>query len=97
MVNNTSAGRMLGNTRGIAISSQVRDAMRIDVTPVDQKVYDYYAAAAQYTTQGDPEIPDYIDFLSMFKLAYQRVAFGQLTAAEGGAQVYDLVQRLTAK
>jgi multiple sugar transport system substrate-binding protein len=96
-VNNPDAGKILGNDRGISISSVVREAIGANSTPADQKLYDYYAVATTYTKPMDPNLPNDQEFINTFKLIHQRVTFGQLTVAQGGEEIYKLIQRLLVK
>jgi multiple sugar transport system substrate-binding protein len=96
-VNDVEAGKILGTDRGTPCSSKVRDAYMPLATPVDQKIFEYYSVAAKYTSSRDLNLPNDQEFISTFKLIAQRVAFGQITAQEGGKQSYELIQRMLAK
>jgi multiple sugar transport system substrate-binding protein len=96
-VNNTEAGKILGNDRGISSSSVVRNAISAQATVIDQKVYDYYAIATRRTTPMDPNLPNDREFINELNRLVQTVAFGQMTVQQGGREVYDLVQRLKDK
>ena len=96
-VNNPDAGVILGNDRGISSSSVVREALQAIASPIDQKVYNFYAVVTPNTFPMDAKLPNDQEFINTYRLIMQGVAYGQSTPAEGGQQVYDLAQELLVK
>lgn len=96
-VNDPEVGKALGNDRGISASSVVRAAVAELATPVDQKIYDLYAVAAEHTTPMDPNVPNDQEFNDGFKRICQEVAFGMKDTAAAAQEAYDFLQEMIAK
>jgi multiple sugar transport system substrate-binding protein len=95
LVNSPDAAKVLGNDRGASASSTARAAGLSDVN--DQKVIEYLKSAGPHSSKETVHLPNDTEFNSTLYLIYQKVAFGQVTPADGGQQVYDLVTRLIKK
>ncbi|MDL2206455.1 extracellular solute-binding protein [Eubacteriales bacterium OttesenSCG-928-N13] len=96
-VNDPEAGKILGNDRGISASSVVREAIAAQATPVDQKIYDLYAAAAAHTTAMDPNVPNDQEYNDGFKRISQEVAFGMKDTETAANEAYDFLQEMINK
>jgi ABC-type sugar transport system, periplasmic component len=94
LVNSPEAAKVLGNDRGASASATAR---AISLEGVDQKVLDYLKAAGPHTTKETAHLPNDTELNSTLYLIYQKVAFGQLTPAQGGQQISDLITRLIKK
>ena len=95
LVNDPSAAKILGSNRGASASSSARAAGAS--SPADQKVLDYMQIAGPHSSAETDHVPNDTEFNSTLYLIYQRVAFGQITPAQGGRQIYELLLRLIAK
>jgi multiple sugar transport system substrate-binding protein len=95
LVNSPDAAKALGNDRGASASAAARAAGASD--PVDQKVLDFLSVAGPHSSKETMHLPNDTELNSTLYLIYQQVAFGQLTPAQGGQQVHDLIQRLIKK
>jgi multiple sugar transport system substrate-binding protein len=95
LVNNSEAAKVLGNDRGASASASARAAGSSDVN--DQKVLDFLSTAGRHSSKETTHLPNDTELNSTLYLIYQQVAFGQLTTAQGGQQIYDLIQRLIRK
>jgi multiple sugar transport system substrate-binding protein len=95
LVNNIDAAKVLGNDRGVPASATARSAGASD--PVDQKALNFLSIAGAHSSKETPHLPNDTEFNSTLFLVYQQVAFGQLDAADGGRQIYELVQRMLKK
>ena len=95
LVNSPAAAKVLGNDRGASASSQARAAGLTDVN--DQKVVDYMQVAGPHSSKETDHVPNDTEFNSTLYLIYQKAAFGQITPAAAGQQIYDLIVRLIKK
>jgi multiple sugar transport system substrate-binding protein len=93
-VNDIEVGKILGNERGISSSTIVRDVISSNVSPIEKKIFDYYALATQHIASTDPLPPKDQEFTNTFKLIYQQVAFGQSSVGQGAQEAYDLILRI---
>ncbi len=95
LVNDPDAARILGSNRGASASASARAAG--SSSKADQLVLDYMTVAGPHSSLDTDRVPNDTEFNSTLYLIYQRVAFGQISPAEGGKQIYDLLVRLIAK
>lgn len=95
LVNDPDAAGILGNNRGASASATARAAGAS--TPADQRVLDYMQVAGPHSSAETDHVPYDTEFNSTLYLIYQRVAFGEITPAQGGRQIYELLLRLIAK
>lgn len=95
LVNDPEAARILGSNRGTSASASARAAGSSSV--IDQKILDYMQVAGPHSSLETDHVPNDTEFNSTLFLIYQKVAFGQITPAQGGQQIYELLIRLIAK
>jgi len=95
LVNDPDAARILGSNRGASASSTARAAG--SSSKADQLVLDYMAVAGPHSSLETDHVPNDTEFNSTLYLIYQRVAFGQISPADGGKQIHDLLVRLISK
>ncbi len=95
LVNSPEAAKVLGNDRGASASATARAAGSSDVN--DRKVLEYLKIAGPHTSKETDHVPNDTEFNSTLFLIYQKVAFGQISPAAGGQQIYDLIVRLIKK
>lgn len=95
LVNDPDAALILGSNRGASASASARAAG--SASPADQKVLDYMQVAGPHSSAETDHVPNDTEFNSTLFLIYQRVAFGEISAAEGGKQIHDLLVRLINK
>ncbi|MEN6500098.1 MAG: sugar ABC transporter substrate-binding protein [Rectinema sp.] len=95
LVNSPDAAKVLGNDRGASASATARAAGSSDVN--DRKVLEYLNVSGPHSSRETDHVPNDTEFNSTLFLIYQKVAFGQISPAEGGQQIYDLLVRLIRK
>ncbi len=95
LVNDPDAALILGSNRGASASSSARAAGAN--SKADQLVLEYMTVAGPHSSMETDHVPNDTEFNSTLYLIYQRVAFGQITTAEGGKQINDLLNRLISK
>ena len=91
-INSPEAGRILGSNRGSSASETFRSGE--SASPVDQKINAYHEVAGPNISPESLHLPNATEFESTLVFIYQQVIFGQLTPAQGGQQLYELVARL---
>ena len=95
LVNSPEAAKVLGNDRGASASATARAAGAADIN--DRKVLEYLDVAGPHSSKETDHVPNDTEFNSTLFLIYQKVAFGQISTAAGGQQIYDLIVRLIKK
>ena len=95
LANSPEAAKVLGSDRGASASATARAAGSTNVN--DQKVLDYLSSAGPHSSKETAHLPNDTELNSTLYLIYQKVAFGQITPAAGGQQVYDMIARLIKK
>lgn len=95
LVNDPEAAYVLGSDRGTPASATARAAG--SASPADQKVIDYMNVAGPHSSAETDHVPNDTEFNSTLYLIYQRSAFGQITPAQGGQQIYELLLRMIDK
>lgn len=95
LVNDPDAAKILGSNRGASASASARASGASSAS--DQRVLDYMQVAGPHSSLETDHVPNDTEFNSTLFLIYQRVAFGQITPAEGGKQINELLLRLIAK
>jgi multiple sugar transport system substrate-binding protein len=95
LVNDPDAAKILGSNRGASASASARASGAS--SPADQKVLDYMQVAGPHSSLETDHVPNDTEFNSTLFLIYQRVAFDQITPAQGGKQINELLTRLIAK
>lgn len=96
-VNNPESGKILGNDRGISANSEVREAIAVNATPLDQEIYKLFDLLADHTTPMDPNVPDDQTFLANYDEINLSVAYGRKTVDAAAKELYELLASLAAK
>jgi len=97
MVNDPEATAILGTDRGIPGSSVVRDALKVDATPVDQKVFNFIDLAVENSRSMDRELPNGGEWASVLMNAAQKVAFKSSVIQEAAQEVVDAAEQAVKK
>ena len=58
---------------------------------------EYLKSAGPHSSRETAHLPNDTELNSTLYLIYQKVAFGQITPAAGGQQIYEMIQRLIKK
>lgn len=95
LVNSPEAAKVLGNDRGASASASARAAGLADVN--DQKVIEYLKSAGPHSSKETAHLPNDTELNSTLYLIYQKVAFGKISPAQGGQQIYEMITRLIKK
>ncbi len=95
LANSPDAAKVLGNDRGASSSATARAAG--SANPNDLKVIQYLNVAGPHSSKETAHLPNDTELNSTLYLIYQQVAFGRITPAAGGQQIYDMIARLIRK
>jgi len=94
MINSPEAGRILHSDRGESASSTFRSGAAAVASPERAVIGRYHDIAMPFTSPEGAHLPHDAEFNSTGFLIYQQVGFGQLTPAQGGQQLFELITRL---
>jgi multiple sugar transport system substrate-binding protein len=92
-VNDPGVWKLMGADPGTPVNSEGRNI--VSTTPEAQKIAAYLNIAGAHAYARDPNMPGDSEWNSSFFLIAQNVAYGQVTSAQAGQQVVDLITRLT--
>ncbi|MDR1955692.1 MAG: extracellular solute-binding protein [Treponema sp.] len=92
-VNDPGVWQIMGADPGTPVNSEGRNI--VATTPAAQKIAAYLNVAGAHAYARDPNMPGDSEWNSSFFLIAQNVAYGQVTSAQAGQQVVDLITRLT--
>ena len=95
LVNSPEASRVLGNDRVASASATARAAGLANAN--DQKVVQYLTVAGPHSSKETAHLPNDTELNSTLYFIYQQVAFGKISPADGGKQIYDMIVRLIKK
>jgi len=95
IINSPESARILGNNRGASASSTYRAGVLAN--PIDRAIDQYHEIAGPFTSPETDHVPHDTELNSTAYLIYQQVAFGRITPAQGGQQLYELLLRLISR
>ncbi|HPF87836.1 MAG TPA: hypothetical protein PK537_07250, partial [Candidatus Limiplasma sp.] len=96
-VNNTDAGMILGNDRGIPCNSQVRAAIGASASAIDQAVYNLFDITSDYSKVRDPNAPNDQAVVDAWQVVNYEVAYGQKSVEDAAAEFYTTYNALLAE
>src|SRR5690606_15492148 len=98
MVSDPEAAVILGNTRGVPASDNIRDVLAAQSTPVDKVLYEYVSLASELASFFEYEIiPFDNEFIELLKVTSEQIAFGQMTVEAAVAQFMAQHDKIVAK
>lgn len=88
-LNDVEAGKVLGVERGMPINLDVRAAVAPSLKEVEKRSFDYVQSIADITGDYPPQVPVGAAELEerVYRTIADRLAFGQLTAAQAGEEL----------
>ncbi len=92
-VNDPGVWKIMGADPGNPVNSEGRAV--VATTDIAKKVAAYIDVAGQHASARDPNMPNDSQWNNRLYTIAQRVAFGQITTAQAGQQVVDLIAELT--
>lgn len=98
MVNDPDAALIMGNDRGVPASSQIRDALSAQLTPVDKVLYDYVSTVSRIAPDVDFEqFPADNELLKLLQLTGEKIAFGATSIEAAVDEFMTEFDKLLAK
>ena len=94
-VNDPGVWKIMGADPGNPVNSEARGI--VATTDIAKKVAAYINVAGQHASARDPNMPNDSQWNNRLFNITQKVAFGQITTAQAGQQVVDLIAELTRK
>jgi multiple sugar transport system substrate-binding protein len=94
-VNDPGVWKFMGADPGNPVNSEARAV--VATTDIAKKVAAYIDVAGQHASARDPNMPNDSQWNNRLFMITQKVAFGQITTAQAGQQVVDLIAELTRK
>lgn len=94
-VNDPNVWKIMGADPGNPVNSAARAV--VATTDIAKKVAAYIDVAGQHASARDPNMPNDSQWNNRLFTIAQKVAFGQITTAQAGQQVVDLIAELTKK
>lgn len=94
-VNDPGVWKIMGADPGNPVNSEARAV--VATTDIARKVAAYINVAGQHASARDPNMPGDSQWNNRLFVITQKVAFGQVTTAQAGQQVVDLIAELTRK
>jgi len=95
-INDQRVWGLLLTQYGIPVTTAARATVSANATTETKKMIAYLDAAGKHTSPPNPNMPSDTEWNQGLFLIAQNVAYGRITSAQGGQQVMDLINRLTA-
>jgi multiple sugar transport system substrate-binding protein len=93
--NDARAWAILKDTYGMPVTPAGRAAVSATASDTVKKQLAYLDVAGKHASPPNPNMPNDTEWNQGLHLIAQNVAYGRITAAAGGQQVMDLINRLT--
>ncbi|MDU2241849.1 MULTISPECIES: ABC transporter substrate-binding protein [Paenibacillus] len=87
-VNDPDAAKILGNNRGVPVSSEMRAVLKAEASETDKVVYDYLDIVAVDDVDLLYNVPGSNEFKQELLKASQNVAFGRMDIAKAAEEFY---------
>lgn len=91
-INDPDAAKILGNDRGVPVTSKMRDLLKKDASPVDQVIYDYTSRVSAATNKEPFAIsynpPGFTEYTKLIETTVQEIGFGKKDVKKGVADFY---------
>ncbi|MFC5447851.1 ABC transporter substrate-binding protein [Paenibacillus aestuarii] len=92
-INDPDAAKILGNDRGVPVTSKMRDLLKKDANPVEQIIYDYTSRVSEATKKESFKIsynpPGFTEFSKLFETTVQEIGFGKKDVNKGVEDFYS--------
>ncbi len=92
-INDPDAARILGNDRGVPVTSKMREVLEQDASPTDQAIY-HYLGRVSAATEKEPfnvsyNPPGNTEFSKLFETTVQEIGFKRKDVKQGVADFYN--------
>lgn len=92
-INDPDATKILGNDRGVPVTSKMRDLLKKDANPVDQIVYDYTSRVSDEAKKENVKVsynpPGFTEFSKLADTTVQEISFGKKDVQKGVEDFYN--------
>ncbi|WP_248927085.1 ABC transporter substrate-binding protein [Paenibacillus hamazuiensis] len=92
-INDPDAAKILGNDRGVPVTSKNRDLLKKDAGPVDQIIYDYTSSVSEATKKEPVKVsynpPGFTEYSKLAETTVQEIGFGKKDVKKGVEDFYN--------
>lgn len=92
-INDPDAAKILGNDRGVPVTSKMRDLLKKDANPVEQVIYDYTSRVSAATNKEPFAIsynpPGNTEYTKLIETTVQEIGFGKKDVKKGAEDFYN--------
>jgi multiple sugar transport system substrate-binding protein len=92
-INDPDAAKILGNDRGVPVTSKMRDLLKKDANPVEQIIYDYTSRVSAATNKEPFAIsynpPGNTEYTKLIETTVQEIGFGKKDVKKGVEDFYN--------
>lgn len=92
-INDPDAAKILGNDRGVPVTSKMRDLLKKDANPVEQVIYDYTSRVSAATNKEPFAIsynpPGNTEYTKLIETTVQEIGFGKKDVKKGVEDFYN--------
>lgn len=98
-INDIEAGKILGVERGVPINLDIRAAVAPTLDEVQKRSFDYVESIVDIVGDFPPQVPVGASELEdrVYRTIADRLAFGQISAAEAGQELVSSAQKILAR
>ncbi|TVY08549.1 ABC transporter substrate-binding protein [Paenibacillus cremeus] len=92
-INDPDAAKILGNDRGVPVTSKMRDLLKKDADPIDQIIYDYTSRVSDATKKEPFKVsynpPGFTEYSKLADTTVQEIGFGKKDVKKGVEDFYS--------
>ncbi|MFM9329529.1 ABC transporter substrate-binding protein [Paenibacillus mesotrionivorans] len=92
-INDPDAAKILGNDRGVPVTTAMRDLLKTTASPVEQIIYDYCNRVSEASKKEPAKIsynpPGFTEYSKLVDTTVQEIAFGRKDVKKGVEDFYN--------
>ncbi|WP_405031158.1 ABC transporter substrate-binding protein [Paenibacillus hexagrammi] len=100
-INDPDAAKILGNDRGVPVTSKMRDLLKKDANPVDQIIYDYTSRVSEEAKKENVKVsynpPGFTEYSKLAETTVQEISFGKKDVKKGVEDFYNGTMKIFNK
>jgi multiple sugar transport system substrate-binding protein len=97
-INDPDCAQILGNDRGVPVTSKMRDLLKQKASPIDQIVYDYCSRVSEATAKEPVKVsynpPGFTEYQKLADTTVQEISFGKKDVNKGVADFYNGIVKI---
>ncbi|UUZ90276.1 extracellular solute-binding protein [Paenibacillus sp. P25] len=97
-INDPDAAKILGNDRGVPVTSAMRELLKKEAGPVDQIIYDYTGRVSEAAKKEPVKVsynpPGFTEYSKLADTTVQEIAFGKKDVKKGVEDFYNGVVKI---